>query len=167
MKAYLKLIDTRTDGTRYDVTPLFADQDAFAQLFKDLAAPFRSLDVDAVACVDAPGFILGTAIALQLGKRIIPLRKGGKLPVPADKTTFRDYSGRRKSLELRKNSVRRGENMLLVDEWIETGAQINAAIRLIEKQNGKVVGIASINMDVNHRTDLIRRRYRVHTVWRE
>ncbi len=91
MKTYLTLIDTCTHGPRHDVTPLFADRRAFALLVKDLSAPFPKLKVDGVACIDALGFILGTAIALELGTRIVPLRKNGKLPVPTDKTTFRDY----------------------------------------------------------------------------
>ena len=167
MKAYLMAIDTHTRGSRCDVTPLFANRKAFKRLVHDLAAPFRKVRIDAVACIDALGFILGTAIAWELGKRIIPLRKIGKLPVPADQATFRDYTGRRKGLELRKKSVCPGENILVVDEWIETGAQINAAIRLIEKQKGKIAGIVSIRMDKNRSTDLIRRRHCVHTAWQE
>jgi adenine phosphoribosyltransferase len=167
MKAYLKLIDTRTHGPRYDVTPLFADRKAFRLLVKDLSAPFRESRIDGVACIDALGFILGTAIALELGTRIVPMRKNGKLPVPTDRTMFRDYTGTRKGLELRKRSIRPGERLLVVDEWIETGAQVKAAIRLIQKQRGEVIGIASVSMDNNRSTDLIRRRHRVHTVWEE
>ena len=55
--------------------------------------------------------------------------------------------------------------VLLVDEWIETGAQILAAAKLIEAQGGTIVGIASINMDVNDKTVEISREYRVHIVW--
>jgi adenine phosphoribosyltransferase len=167
MKAYLKAIDTRSAGPRYDVTPLFGDQKAFRLLVKDLAAPFRKVSIDGVACIDALGFILGTAVAVELEKRIVALRKAGKLPVPADRSSFRDYSGKRKALELRKHAVQPGERILLVDEWIETGAQINSAIRLIQKQKGEIAGIVAINMDRNQSTDLIRNRYRVHTVWTE
>jgi len=167
MKPYLKAIDTRTDGPRYDVTPLFGDRKAFKILVSDLAAPFRKVRIDAVACIDALGFILGTAVAVELGKRIVPLRKTGKLPVPADRSSFRDYTGKQKGLELRKDAVQPGERILLVDEWIETGAQINAAVRLIQKQKGEIAGIVAINMDRNQSTDLIRTQHLVHTVWTE
>ena len=53
----------------------------------------------------------------------------------------------------------------VVDEWIETGAQIGAAATLIEAQGGTIVGIATINMDANDKTAMISGKYRVHTVW--
>ena len=56
-------------------------------------------------------------------------------------------------------------HVINIDEWVETGSQINAAIKLIEAQDGIVVGIASINMDENRNTAKIRENYRVHTVW--
>lgn len=63
MKRYLESVDTATTGNRYDVTPLFANTEHFGELVADLTGPFRNFRVDAVACIDALGFILGTAIA--------------------------------------------------------------------------------------------------------
>jgi adenine phosphoribosyltransferase len=88
MKDYLHLIDTHTRGPRCDVTPLFADAAAFAALVSDLVAPFDAVEIDLVAGSDALGFILGTAIAIRLGRGFIPIRKGGKLPVQADMLNF-------------------------------------------------------------------------------
>jgi adenine phosphoribosyltransferase len=165
MRLYLSKIDKNTTGNRYDVTPLFADHKALAELVEDLAAPFRDVRLDFVACVDALGFILGTALAGRLALGVIPVRKGGKLPVAVDRAQFSDYSGHTKQLEIRKDSIPRGARVLLVDEWVETGAQIRAAATLVEGQGGIVAGIVAINMDLNQRTAEIRRRYRVHTVW--
>ena len=75
MKAYLQLIDTHTPGPRCDVTPLFADPAAFAQLVGDLTEPFASTLIDYVAGIDALGFILGTAMALRLAARPATERK--------------------------------------------------------------------------------------------
>jgi len=122
MKDYLRLIDTHTRGPRCEVTPLFADAAAFAALVSDLVAPFDAVKIDLVAGIDALGFILGTAIAIRLGKGFIPIRKGGKLPVQADRVDFVDFTGQSKSLELRAGAVQPGVKILLVDEWIETGA---------------------------------------------
>ena len=122
MKDYLRLIDTHTRGPRCEVTPLFADAAAFAELVSDLVAPFDAVKIDLVAGIDALGFILGTAIAIRLGKGFIPIRKGGKLPVQADRVDFVDFTGQSKSLELRAGAVQPGVKILLVDEWIETGA---------------------------------------------
>jgi adenine phosphoribosyltransferase len=96
MKSYLHLIDTQTSGPRCDVTPLFADPAAFAQLITDLSAPFRTAPLDYVAGIDALGFVLGGAMALHLGKSFIPIRKRGKLPVAPLAAEFVDYSGQAK-----------------------------------------------------------------------
>ncbi len=165
MKPYLEKIDTKTLGNRYDVTPLFADRDCLGQLVEDLAEPFDDGGVDCVACIDALGFILGTAVARRLGVGVVPIRKGGKLPVEVDVAECTDYTGEVKRLEVRKDAFRPGMRVLVVDEWIETGAQVKAAIRLIESQSATVIGIASICMDENDDTAEIRGRYRVQTVW--
>lgn len=166
MKKYLRRIDTETQGNRYDVTPLFADAEDFSQLVIDLAKPFRKVQIDFVACIDALGFILGTAIARRLEIGVIPVRKGGKLPVETNGENFRDYSGELKRLEIRRDVLPQKARVLLVDEWIETGSQIKAAAKLIEAQGGTVVGIATINMDENETTSIIRKKYRVHTIWK-
>ncbi|MFH1524012.1 MAG: phosphoribosyltransferase family protein [Chloroflexota bacterium] len=167
MKDYLRLIDTHTRGPRYDVTPLFADAAAFAALVSDLIAPFDVAEIDFVAGIDALGFILGTAIAIRLGRGFIPIRKGGKLPVQADAMDFVDYTGQSKSLELRAGAVPLGAKILLVDEWIETGAQVKAAAQLIERQGGVLAGIASISIDLNEKTRSLLETYHCHSVWVE
>jgi len=164
MKKYLELIDTDTPGNRNDVTPLFADAAAFAELIKDLSDPFLGTQVDYVAGIDALGFILGAAIALKLGKGFIPLRKGGKLPVEVASQEFSDYSGQAKSLELRQGMLKPDDRVLLVDEWVETGAQVEAAINLVEGQGASIVGIATINIDGNPRTNRLKNEYRVHAL---
>jgi adenine phosphoribosyltransferase len=167
MKTYLELIDTHTPGNRKDVTPLFADPAAFAELIDDLGEPFIAEKIDYVAGIDALGFILGATLALKLGKGFIPLRKGGKLPVDVISREFCDYSSQVKTLELRQGMINLGDRVLLVDEWIETGAQVETAISLIESQGGIVVGIATINIDINPRTEKIMGAYRVHTLTRD
>jgi adenine phosphoribosyltransferase len=160
---YLKLIDTTTSG-RYDVTPLFADHAAFTALVADLAAPFAGSQVAYVAGIDALGFILGTAVALQLGVGFVPIRKGDKLPGAKRRAIFVDYTGQQKALELRADAVSSGARVLLVDEWIETGAQVRAAIELLEAQGAQLVGVATIAMDDNARTRELRSRYRCHAL---
>ncbi|HKV82913.1 MAG TPA: phosphoribosyltransferase family protein [Ktedonobacterales bacterium] len=164
---YLSLIDTHTSGLRYDVTPLFADAAAFAAAVDDLLALVGETPYDLVAGVDALGFILGAALALRAGKGFVPVRKGGKLPVAVETVEFVDYSGTRKALELRRDAIAPGVRVLVVDEWIETGAQIGAAIRLIKGCGGVVVGVATIHVDDNERTRQITARYPVFQLWPE
>ncbi len=165
MKDYLRLINTQTSGARCDVTPVFADPAAFAQLVVDLAHPFQSISLEYVAGIDALGFILGTAIALHLAKGFLPIRKGGKLPVAVETVEFVDYTGSTKSLELRKGSVSTGDHVLVVDEWVETGAQMQAAIDLIEKEGGIVAGIVTINLDPNPLSERWQKKYKCHALW--
>jgi adenine phosphoribosyltransferase len=158
-KPYLALIDHETSGNRCDVTPLFADYAAFTALVDDLAALVEPLAFDVVAGIDALGFILGAALALYAHVGFVPIRKGGKLPVAVDAAECVDYTGQRKTLELRRDALRPGTRVLLVDEWIETGAQVKAAIQLVEGQGGVIAGIASLHMDDNAATKPLRARY--------
>jgi len=164
MKAYLSLVDRNTQG-RCDVTPLFADREAFSQLSDDLARPFLGSDIDIVVAIDALGFILGTAIAERLEVGLIPARKGGKLPVETIRETFIDYTGEEKTLELRPDALKAGAAVLIVDEWIETGAQVSAAVALVKRAGARVAGIAAISIDRCPVTDALRSQYTVHAVW--
>lgn len=158
-RPYLALIDHHTSGNRCDVTPIFADYDAFTALVDDLAALVKPLAFDAVAGIDALGFILGAALALRTHVGFVPIRKGGKLPVDVDTVECVDYTGQRKRLEMRRDALKSGTRVLLVDEWIETGAQAQAAITLIEGQGGVIAGIASLHMDDNEQTEQLRACY--------
>jgi adenine phosphoribosyltransferase len=165
---YLPLIDrSRTIYKRSDVSPIFAQPAAFAKLIDDLAQPYLGERVQQVAGLDAMGFIVGTALALKLGAGFVPIRKGGKLPVAHDRETTLDYSGKEKALELRTGAFPAGTRVLLADEWIETGAQARAAIALIGRAGGEVVGIAAIGFRKNEKTAELWAKYRCHSLWPE
>lgn len=145
---YLSLIDrTKLHYKRSDVTPIFAEPAAFRALVEDLVAPWLNppagQGVQRVVGTDALGFVVGTALALRLGVGFVPVRKGGKLPVAKEQAAFRDYSGVEKVFELRAKPWPAGTRVLLTDEWIETGATAKAAVELIERAGGEVVGIAA------------------------
>lgn len=163
-KRYLELIDTNTLGQRNDVTPLFADPVAFSSLIDDLAELACDLDFEVVAGIDALGFILASALALKLGKALIPIRKRGKLPVKVDRESFEDYSGIEKSLEVRRGAFKDFINVLIVDEWVETGAQVAAAATLIERQGAHVAGIVSIALNDTGGVRALRERYRMFSL---
>lgn len=165
---YLSLIDrSKLHYKRSDVTPIFAEPAAFAALVDDMIAPFRGAGVQRVAGTDALGFIVGTALALRLGVGFVPIRKGGKLPVRNERVSFTDYTGNEKSLELRAVPWPVGTRVLLVDEWIETGATAQAAVELIERASGVVVGIAAIAFRRNEKTAPLWAKYPCHGVWPE
>jgi adenine phosphoribosyltransferase len=159
MNNYLDLIDTTTTGPRYDVTPLFGNYQAFSALLDDLLELCREIEYDTVAAIDALGFILGTAIAVRSEKPLVPIRKGGKLPVEVHKASFIDYTGKEKSLEIRPDALASSNRVLLVDEWIETAAQVKAAIGLIEGQGAKVAAVLSIVIDDSQTIRELRESY--------
>jgi adenine phosphoribosyltransferase len=140
-------INFQAPGGRCDVTPVFRDPAAFDDLVERMTQRVRPLQVDAVAGIDALGFILGTALARALGKGLVVLRKEGKLPVGRDQVGFIDYSGKPKALELSHGAVCEGQRLLLVDDWIETGAQVKAAAKLIKGQGGRLAGVLAIKAD--------------------
>lgn len=110
---------------------------------------------------------MGAAVAIRAEKGFIPIRKGGKLPVETRSISFVDYSGVQKSLEIRVDAALLGARVLLVDEWIETGTQVHAAVELIEFQQGIIAGIATIKMDDNESTQILKKKYKCYQVWRE
>lgn len=147
----LDWIDTETEG-RYDVTPLFANPQVYNAIIEDLCQPLLGLDIDFVMGIDALGFILGTSISHALQCGFVPLRKGGKLPGPCLTQTFVDYTKQCKALEIRKGVLQPGMQVILVDEWVETGAQMEAAIKLVESQGARVLHLVSLHVDENPKT---------------
>ena len=129
----------------------------------DLVAPFDAADVDLVAGSDAMGFVLGSAIAVRLGKGFLTLRKAGKLPVECDTVEFVNYSGSMQEMEMRTPAFRPGTRVLLVDQWVETGGTMDAGVRLVEGQGGVVAGIATVCIEENERTRAFRERHRCST----
>lgn len=160
---YLPLMAPNTKGEKFawlDPTSIYINGRAFHDLLDDLAAPFGPEEVDVVGGLDAMGFVLGAALATRLGRGFLPIRKGGKLCVDTDAVEFTNYSGRRQALEMRRPAFAPGTRVLLVDQWVETGGTMDGAIRLIERQDGKIAGIAAIAIEENARTAAMRETYK-------
>lgn len=166
-KYYDRYINKQTRG-RNDITPLFEHPEAFLNLVNDLLKPFLHTHVDKIASLDALGFVLGGAMALKRKVGLVCIRKRGKLPgiknTVLSSKPFRDYSKDIKSLEINKTTVKKGEKILLVDEWIETGMQMTVAIQLIEKLGGIIVGITTLCAHKNRHTKLLFDRYNLHAI---
>ncbi|XP_031651129.1 uncharacterized protein LOC109909694 [Oncorhynchus kisutch] len=82
--------------------------------------------------IDAMGFILGSAVATTLGKGFLAICKGGHLRIQTQSQEYSDYSDREKMVEVRLDVLRPGLQVLIVDQWIETGGTMKAAIKLVE-----------------------------------
>lgn len=120
-----------------DITTLLADAEGLSLAAKALADIAQSLEADAVAGIEARGFIFGTALALDLGLGFIPLRKAGKLPV---ETIGEDYALEYGSarLELDPSLIADGMRVLLVDDLLATGGTAIAGAKLLRRAGAEV-----------------------------
>jgi adenine phosphoribosyltransferase len=109
-----------------------------------LSEPFRSSGVEKVAGVEARGFVLATAVALELGAGFVAIRKAGAIhPGPkAELLAPPDWRGQETVLRLQRHVISAGETVLLVDDWAETGSKAVTARRLIEECGGRYAGLS-------------------------
>lgn len=159
---YLNLMAPNVKGDKFawlDPTSIYINSQAFNHLIDDLYKDLSGLKCDVVAGLDAMGFVLGGAIANRFSVGFLPIRKSGKLCVETDKVVFTNYTGKKQYMEMRKTAFPSGTRVLVVDQWVETGGTMDAAIRLIEKQHGVVAGLASIAFEDNKNTQDLRKKY--------
>jgi len=124
-----------------DITPLLADPAALATAIDLLAAPWRSTQLDAIAAVEARGFLFATPLALALGIGVIPVRKPGKLPAKTIEYEYAlEYGSDR--LQMHAGVLTPGARVLVVDDVLATGGTAEACVRLVEAGGGTVVGAA-------------------------
>ncbi|MBI1825542.1 MAG: adenine phosphoribosyltransferase [Planctomycetes bacterium] len=122
-----------------DITPLLADAAGFALATEYMTQPFRHLEVDLVVAVESRGFIFGAAIAKNLSTGFVPVRKAGRLPAATDGEEYvLEYGTNR--VEIHRDSIRRGDKVLLVDDVLATGGTIAASARLIQRLEGELIG---------------------------
>ena len=164
---YKEHIDRRVPGNKVDLTPLCNDAEVRRNLILDLSRPFRKMDFEKVASPEALGFILGSAVAQRLRKGFIPVRKGDGLPIHRrykSSVSFVDYTSTRKSLEINKRLVEAGDRILIVDDVIDTGAQMKAMIKLIGRLGGEVIGISALIADRSRKTKHLIDQYNVQAI---
>lgn len=123
-----------------DLTPVLADGAALGVVVGELAEHSRALGADLIGGLDARGFLLGSAVAYELGLGILAIRKKGKLPPPVITQEYTtEYSTA--ALEVPADGVElRGRRVVLVDDVLATGGTLVAATDLIERAGGSVVG---------------------------
>jgi adenine phosphoribosyltransferase len=128
-----------------DITPVFSEISLPERIASWMAAAFAANpgdhSIDAVACVEARGFMFGPLVARELGVGLIPVRKPDKLP---RQTLRQDYDMEygTDSLEMHADACGPGQRVLLVDDVLATGGTAAAACRLIERAGASVAGAA-------------------------
>jgi adenine phosphoribosyltransferase len=123
-----------------DITPLLASSEGLAEAVRGLAGRARSLGaIDCVVAAEARGFLLGPALALELGAGFVLARKPGKLPYETVSAEYLLEYGA-SQLELHSDAVRDGARVLVHDDLLATGGTAAALCELVEQLGGHVVG---------------------------
>ena len=148
-----------------DITTLLKDPVGLRATVQEIASRYQSLKIDKVVGIESRGFIIGAALAFQLGVGFVPIRKKGKLPA---ETVGHDYELEYgfDRIELHVDAIARGERVLLVDDLIATGGTAEAAIKLIEKMGGTIVEFCAVIdlPDLGGRKRLEKLRHKVFTL---
>ena len=124
-----------------DITPLLLDAEALSSAVEQLAGWARPLDVDFVVAAEARGFILGAAIARELGVGFVPARKPGKLPHETIAAEYILEYGV-DALEMHADALAHGARVLLHDDLLATGGTAQALAELIEGTGAQIAGCA-------------------------
>jgi len=112
-----------------DITTLLGDAVAFRQAVDELVAPYKGLGIHKVAGIEARGFILGGALAHQLGAGFVPIRKKGKLPHQTVRMAYSLEYGT-DEMEIHVDALKPGEKVILTDDLIATGGTAEGAVKL-------------------------------------
>lgn len=123
-----------------DVTSVLQDADGLQLAIDALAEKLKDLDFDIIAGAESRGFIFGMPLAYLLHKPFVLIRKAGKLPCETIAKTY-DLEYGTATIEMHKDSVQKGQKVVLIDDLIATGGTMKAAAELIEELGGEVVKI--------------------------
>ena len=126
-----------------DVTPILQHGEAFKTAVDQLAEIGRELKADVICGPESRGFIFGAPVALELGIGFVPVRKPGKLPRETISCKY-DLEYGSNELFMHKDSVEKGQRVLIVDDLLATGGTVKAAATMIEELGGIVAGYAFV-----------------------
>jgi len=148
----------------WDITTLLKDKDAFKECIEKLADHFKGKHIDTVVSSEARGFIIGGALAYELGAGFVPIRKKGKLPYKVVSLTYqKEYEA--DTIEMHEDAIKPGEKILLIDDLLATGGTIKANAELVEKLGGEIVGIGFlIELEYLHGRQALGNKYDVFSI---
>jgi adenine phosphoribosyltransferase len=127
----------------YDITTLLKQGEGFRAVIDALEAHYASARIDVILGIEARGFIFGPALAYALGTGFVPVRKPKKLPAATASVRY-DLEYGSDSLEVHRDAIQPGQNVLIVDDLLATGGTARAAAQLVESLGGRVAGAAFV-----------------------
>ena len=122
-----------------DITTLIKNKEAFRETIDQLCALTSKITFNKLAAVESRGFVFASALAYNLSKSLILMRKKGKLPADTFAQDFVLEYGKA-TIEVHKDSINKNDSVVIIDDLIATGGTAEAAAKLVEKSGGKVSG---------------------------
>jgi len=127
----------------YDITSILARPEAFLFCVESMVDIYAEKNIDAVAAIEARGFLFAAPYAARMGIPLIPIRKKGKLPgITLSKKYNLEYG--QAEIEVHREDVPAGKRILLVDDLIATGGTLNAARALLNAGGAEVPDIFGV-----------------------
>ena len=128
----------------YDIGCFLYEPTIFQKVVDIFVDRYREIGIDAVAGLDARGFVLGPPIALALKKPFIMMRKKGKMPNTVSSTDYKTEYGGRSGLTVQKDKIAEGQRILIIDDLVATGGTLGSAMSLVKMLGGVVVECACV-----------------------
>ncbi len=120
-----------------DITTLIKDKNAFKETINQIVERSKKYKFDKIAAIESRGFVFASAISYILEKPFIMLRKKNKLPAETYSVDFELEYGTA-TIEVHKDSIKKGEKVLIIDDLIATGGTAEAAAKLVEISKGEI-----------------------------
>ena len=167
LKDYIRSIqDYPKKGILFrDITTLIKDESAFSETINQIVEKSKKFEFDKIAAIESRGFVFASAVSYILKKPFIMLRKKNKLPADVHSVDFKLEYGTA-TIEVHKDSIKKNDNVLIIDDLIATGGTAKAAAKLVEMSGGNVVAfIFAINLfDLGGCDNLIKENYKVENL---
>jgi len=126
-----------------DITPLFCNPASLKEIVDKMSDHYAGQKINVIVGAEARGFLIGPVVAVSLNAGFVPVRKPGKLPYETASMAYQLEYGT-DTLEIHKDGIKPGDNVLMVDDLLATGGTMAACCNLVESLGGKIVGCAFI-----------------------
>ena len=148
-----------------DISTLIENENAFTKVIDQIVEKSKKFEIDKVAAVESRGFVFASAVSYVLKKPFVMLRKKNKLPADTHSVDFELEYGTA-TIEVHKDSIKKDDSVLIIDDLIATGGTAEAAAKLVEISKGKVAGfLFVINLFDLHGVDnLVNKGFKVESL---
>jgi len=148
-----------------DITTLIKNEKAFAESIDQIIERSKKYKIDKIAAIESRGFVFASAVSYLLKKPFILLRKKNKLPAETHSVNFELEYGTA-TIEVHKDSIDKGDSVLIIDDLIATGGTAEAAAKLVEISGGNIAAfIFAINLfDLGGSDNLVKKGYQVENL---